>query len=218
MTGFKRLIPKYAIIPTVILLLVIPVYFEVRLVNINLPHHNVSLGIDEMIPFVHVFVWIYVLAYVQWFIGYFVIAHDSESLCKTYFPAEVICRIMCALVFIVFPTLMVRPEIVGEGLTEKVLAWIYEVDRPDNLFPSLHCVESWLVARGMMETKVPKTAKTSMWIFTILVFASVLLVKQHLVLDVAGGILVAEISIYLSKKLKVGRIYDFLERKLGLNT
>ena len=191
--------------------LIAPAYFVVKMVNGDMTHHHVGLGIDDRIPFVHWFVWIYMLAYVQWIVGYFLLARSSEETCKRYFGAEVIGKAISVAIFIIFPTAMLRPEILGDGLSERFLAWLYAVDSPDNLFPSLHCMESWIVARGLMEAKAPKAGKIAMWTYSLLVFAAVLLVKQHLVLDVIGGIIVAELGIYLSKKLKAYRVYDAIE-------
>jgi membrane-associated phospholipid phosphatase len=44
----------------------------------------------------------------------------------------------------------------------------------------------------------------------VLVFASVLLVKQHFFADVLGGIAVLELGLFLSKRLRAWRIYDRL--------
>lgn len=212
MTRNTRLIPKYAIIPATVFFVVAPVYFVVKLVNGGMPHHNVALEIDDKIPFVHWFAWIYMFAYVQWFIGYLVLARNSEETCKRYMAAELIGKAICVAIFVIYPTSMIRPEILGDGFSERFLAWVYAVDSPDNLFPSLHCMESWIVARGILETKAPQSGKIAMWLYSLLVIASVLLVKQHLVLDILGGIVVAELAMYLSKKLNAGRIYDPIEK------
>ena len=41
-------------------------------------------------------------------------------------------------------------------------------------------------------------------LFTLLVFASTLFVKQHLIIDVPGGFLFAEISLWISRFLLKG--------------
>lgn len=55
-----------------------------------------------------------------------------------------------------------------------------------------------------------------MLIFAILVFASTLLVKQHLVLDVVTGIAVVEIGLFLARRTGAGRIYAHWNRRLGI--
>jgi membrane-associated phospholipid phosphatase len=53
-------------------------------------------------------------------------------------------------------------------------------------------------------------------IITLGIFASTVLVRQHVVIDILGGVLVAELGLFLAKKLGAGRIFTFLERKKGV--
>lgn len=130
--------------------------------------------------------------------------------------SEVIGKLTCVLIFILLPTTIIRPEVTGTGLTDAMVSWIYGADQPDNLLPSIHCMESWIVARGLMKTKAPKTAKLLMWCFTGLVCLSVVFVKQHIVLDIPCGILVAELAILISDKLDAPRIYGAIEKLIGV--
>ena len=47
-----------------------------------------------------------------------------------------------------------------------------------------------------------------MLILTLLVFASVVLVKQHYVVDVLAGIAVAEIGLFLAPRLKLDQVFE----------
>ena len=67
-----------------------------------------------------------------------------------------------------------------------------------------------------MEIKAPKPAIVLMWIFSILVFMSVVFVKQHVFIDIFGGILVAELGIYLSRKLNMPGFFTAIEKKLHI--
>ena len=49
--------------------------------------------------------------------------------------------------------------------------------------------------------------------FAIFVFASVVFVKQHLILDIPAAILVGEIGLFLGNKLKTERIFEKINRK-----
>jgi membrane-associated phospholipid phosphatase len=53
-----------------------------------------------------------------------------------------------------------------------------------------------------------------MFIGALLVFASTLLVKQHLFVDVFGGIAVVEIGLFLSGKFNLSKVFYSLESKL----
>lgn len=103
---------------------------------------------------------------------------------------------------------MVRPEITSSGLMMSLVNLIYTLDAPVNLFPSIHCLESWLVFRGSLACKkVSKAYKVIMFIFSVLVCLSTVFVKQHVVIDIIGGILVVEIGILISNKFNTGRLF-----------
>ena len=65
--------------------------------------------------------------------------------------------------------------------------------------------------------KVGKVYKTFMFVAAILVFASTLMVKQHVVLDVISGIAVVELGLFLSKKFNLGRIYYIIENRFNFS-
>ena len=46
---------------------------------------------------------------------------------------------------------------------------------------------------------------------TLLVFASTLLVKQHVLVDVPAGILAAELGLFLANKCRLGGLIERLE-------
>jgi len=52
--------------------------------------------------------------------------------------------------------------------------------------------------------------KIFMFVSAILVFASTVLIKQHVVIDIIGGVLVVEIGLFLAKKLNTKRIFAMI--------
>jgi membrane-associated phospholipid phosphatase len=174
------------------------------------------MDIDKRLPFVAPMMLVYVfVAYSTWAIGFFVIGRESRSVCYEVMAAEQIAKLMCMVCFILLPSTIERPEITGSGFCQWLSRLIYSLDTPDNLFPSIHCLENWICFRGAMKCKkAGKGYKIIMFIAAIMVFASTLLVKQHVLVDVIGGIVVVEAGLFLSKKLKISRIYYALERKL----
>ncbi len=71
----RNLIPDYAFIPMALMLILNAVVFwGTRLITDNMTHYDLSGTLDHHIPFIPVFIIPYVLAYVQWTVGYIVIA------------------------------------------------------------------------------------------------------------------------------------------------
>lgn len=209
-----RILPRYALIPVIAsLVLNMIVYFGSRIFTTGMYHYNFSVSIDEYLPFIPEWMIIYVLAYVVWVVGFIIIGRESREVCYEVLAGEQVAKIICLICFIVIPSTIERPEITGTAFCEWLSRLIYSMDSPDNLFPSIHCLESWICFRGAMRCKKPGTSyKIIMFIAALFVFASTLLVKQHVFVDVLGGIAVVEIGLFLSRRLKLSRIYYKLER------
>lgn len=219
MEKIYKVLPKYAVIPILSsLILNCLVYWGSRIITGNMYHYDLSIGIDRMLPFVPEMIVPYVLAYVAWIIGFIVIGRESREVCYEVMTGEQIAKIICLVCFIVMPTTITRPEITGSGISSTLSQLIYNADSPDNLFPSIHCLESWLCFRGSIRCKkVGKCYRIVMFIAAILVFASTVLVKQHVFIDIIGGIAVVEIGLLLSGKLKLYKGYFLIEKKLEKN-
>lgn len=214
----KKLVPSYSWFPilgTVILNMI--TYYGTRLVP-NRQYVNISLSIDEMIPLVPGMIFIYVFAFATWFLGLWLVAHDREERCCRLFAAEQIAKFICLLFFVFLPTNMVRPTVEVKDFSTGLMNLIYTIDSPDNLFPSLHCLENWILFRAIRSNeKMPGWVKAFYGVYAVLVFVSVVTVKQHLVLDIVGAVTVVEFSLFLSAKLHVGELYRKLNRRLNLN-
>ncbi len=211
----KNIVPEYSIIPVLFLCIIgCGTYFVTKLVTDGGNHYDVSLPIDHKIPLVPVFIIIYVLSYLQWFFGYGMIAKEEKEFCHRILSAEIIAKLISLSIFIIMPTAMLRPEVTGNDVFSKLTQLIYTIDTPTNLFPSLHCLESWIIFRASLGMKRHgKPVIITNAIFGLLVFASVLLVRQHLILDIPSAILVGEIALFISRKFKTGLLFDKLNNK-----
>lgn len=217
---FARILPLYGVLPILIgLLLHFIVYFGNRLVSSGWTHYDLTIpALDGRIPFRTWAITVYIASYVFWAVGFLLIARDEKEVCYGVFSGDLIGKLLCLLFFLLLPTTMVRPS----GFeVRNVFDWltqlIYDADAPDNLFPSMHCMQSWLVTRGVFRCRALRHAtawRAFSFCFTLAIFASTLLVKQHLFVDVLGGIAVAELGLLFARILRAGRIYPALEKRL----
>jgi membrane-associated phospholipid phosphatase len=215
-----KILPKYAFLPLIICLgLNAFTYFGTRLFTTGLYHYDLSLPIDHMIPFTPFMMSVYVLAYVVWIVGFIVIGRESREVCYEVLTAEQIAKLCCLVAFIAIPTTIIRPEVTGTGFFQWLSRLIYSMDSPDNLLPSVHCLENWICFRGAMKCKkVGKGYKIFTFVAAILVFASTLMVKQHVVLDVVAAIVVVELGLFLSRRFNLSKIYFIIEDRLFKKT
>ena len=180
-------------------------------------YHLVSLPIDKQIPFCAPFV----LAYYSWFIYSFLLLFlffmvSEEDYIKGYrFMA--IGMTIFILFNIVYPTsLDIRPETVpGNGPFAALIRTMYAVDTPTNVFPSIHVYNSiamhaiiinskWLRNKLLTLSKGNEILASSRLrilykvstIWALLIILSTLFIKQHSIVDIIGGLVLAGI-VYL---------------------
>ncbi len=217
MEKIYKILPKYAFLPIACCLVLNGMtYFGSRLFTTDMYHYNISTTLDGMLPLVTPMSIVYVFAYVTWALGFIIVGRESRQLCYEVCAAEMVAKIICLVCFVFFPTTLVRPEITGTGICDSLTVFIYKIDAADNLFPSIHCLESWILFCGIMKCrKRGKAIKIFMFVSAILVFASTVLIKQHVVLDIAGGIFAVHIGLWISKKFKLKRIFETIESKFN---
>ena len=211
--GLERILPSYARIPLVLLVIInLIVYEGTQFLMLHAKHWDLALPLDARIPFRPAWIVIYILAYLQWAVGFIVISRESRAHCNRVLAGEIIAKFICMLFFIALPTRIERPVVEGSGVFAALTRLIFASDLPGNLFPSIHCLESWICFRGAIGMKrVPRWYAPAMLAFTLMVFASTVLVKQHVLVDIPAGVLVAELGLLLSDKLRAGRLLDRLE-------
>ena len=158
---------------------------------------------DRAIPLIPAFLIIYIAAFAQWAIYYLRFLSLDRKTFRRFFVAELIAKTAATLCFMFFRVAMVRPVITGTDIFSRFLAFIYSIDAPVCFFPSYHCLQSWYCTRQIGVIGNKKEFLHSL-LFTLLVFASTLFVKQHLIIDVPGGFLFAEISLWISRFLLKG--------------
>ena len=97
---------------------------------------------------------------------------------------------------------MARPEITGSGFWKDAMRFLYWLDQPYNLFPSIHCAISWLCwdsVRG--NERFPKWYRVLTFVCGVAVCISTLTTRQHVLADILGGIALAEICWRLTPRL-----------------
>jgi len=74
-------------------------------------------------------------------------------------------------------------------LSTAFLAFVYKIDPPGNVFPSLHVAHTFLISFVLMMDR-PRLGRLLLWM-SIVLAASTLTTKQHFIADVAIGLVMA---------------------------
>ena len=91
--------------------------------------------------------------------------------------------------FLALPLLPPRPPDPGAGAFGALAAFVWRLDVPTNLFPSLHVSIAFLTAFAVGRER-PRS-RPWMLAWAALIAVSTLFVRQHYAIDVAGGIAIA---------------------------
>lgn len=175
------------------------IYWGVQLATRNVKRYDFTTSFDRSVPFVTQWVYIYFICFAFWAINYILITREGRKPWFQFAVADMSSRIICGIIFILIPTTNVRPEIIGNSLSANLMRFLYWIDSPTNLFPSIHCLVSWFCFIGIRKSeKIPRWYKIFSCIFALFVCASTQFTKQHYIVDVISGIAIAELCFYLS--------------------
>lgn len=157
-------------------------------------------ALDEKIPFVPLFIVPYLLVWIYPLIVVIYAAasgsYDRMMFRYFYFTSLVMTAVEC-LIWYQFPAsidIRVPAEALAEhGLLGSLTAWTYQRATPWNVFPSAHIAFSFLVL--LFSRHFARAGH--LWLFVlafVLIAASVVFVKNHYLVDVAGGMALAIIG------------------------
>lgn len=183
------------------------VYYGARLLTGARLHHDMTTALDTLIPFLPWTISIYWGCYLFWCVNYCLCAAQERKERERFFCAEILAKGACLLLFLTIPTTNVRPDITGTGFWDDLMRLLYQIDAADNLFPSIHCLVSWLCWVGVRKRRdIPTWYRWFSLFAAIAVCISTLTTKQHVLADVFGGIALAEMCYALAAmpKLRAG--------------
>ncbi len=191
---------KHAWILSYTLIYLIWFFYLERTVTTN--YHVVHVRLDDFIPFCEYFI----IPYLMWFVYvaaavlflFFTNKEEYYRLCIYLFSGMTISLIVCTFFHngTDFRPVL-DPE---ENIFTRMVAALYVTDTPTNVFPSIHVYNSICthvaVSRSTILKKYPALQYGSL-ILTVLICMATVFLKQHSVVDVFGGCLLAYILYYV---------------------
>lgn len=199
-------LPRFAVIPLILLILSnVTVYYGARVFNalLDRPYLDMTCPVDKAIPLVPGFAIIYLIAFPFWYVTYFMICRCDPAKCRATVTVSIAAKLLCGLIFILIPTAGIRPVITEKGIAGSALGFIYAMDCPDNLFPSIHCFESVLCFLFITdEQKLHRGIKFFAFILAAAICLSTLFTKQHVLCDVLSGCVLA-FAAYFARRMYI---------------
>ncbi|WP_374120487.1 phosphatase PAP2 family protein [Neobacillus sp. PS3-40] len=94
------------------------------------------------------------------------------------------------MIYFFFQTTVPRPKLEGNSFLIELVQLIYSRDLPYNCFPSIHVLTSLAIMLGYLHLKI-KHILHSIFIYITgtMIIISTLFVKQHVILDIFGALM-----------------------------
>jgi membrane-associated phospholipid phosphatase len=171
------------------------IYFPLIHLTKGMRGHEPTLAIDEAMPLWPEWLFVYAMVYFAAILPAFVVRH--RSLVRRMAAAYAILITFSLISFVVIPVHMaLRPASVEiTSFVSWGLALVYAMDPPSNCFPSLHVGATSLAA--LCTWKADRVLGTVAAMVAGLIGLSTMLVKQHYVVDVMGGFLLAGLAYWI---------------------
>lgn len=164
------------------------------------PIHIMYSSLDSKIPFVKEFV----VAYYFWFLymalGFLYLGLNSV---KDFYKMLIFLTLSMSISFIIFMLYpnaqFARPMVPGKDIFSWLVNFIYSHDGTNNVFPSVHVCNAigvYLALENCSKLKDKILFRILSFIIMVSISASTVLIKQHSIIDVTGGVILA-IILYL---------------------
>ena len=151
--------------------------------------------VDNQIPFIGWTFWAYVSLYVFIVLAFWLVNEKKDY--EAMVASMIFCTFISALIFLFFPTTVPRAALITDSEPVRTMRLaLYQLDPPTNCFPSLHVSFSMLAAIFMTKQKPQYGSLFVMWLIAIMI--STMTFKQHYLVDVLGGTLLAIVGYQLS--------------------
>ncbi|OXS54953.1 hypothetical protein B1A99_24540 [Cohnella sp. CIP 111063] len=159
---------------------------------------------DQMVPFIKWFI----IPYAFWIFYIYICLLFFYKRDRHAYYLTLVTYVVSALIsygiYSVFQTTVPRPYIQDNDIVSELVRYMYQRDQPFNCFPSIHVFSSYLMMKSLYKSTF-KTKINQMLIYgmSTLIIVSTMFVKQHVLLDVVGGILLAEVVYRFVSRLQI---------------
>lgn len=178
------------IIPRLLLLVTIAINSGIYtlLNNYRGKVYHIPSSVDSLVHFNKYFVVPYAIWYFYVvFVLFYYAVYDDKRYIKLLFGINA-GMIVCFIIFYFFPTFVPRPEVYGNDIFARAVRAIYVRDNPYNCFPSIHVLDSVLIAIYInADDKISPFYKTIASSISILILLSTMFIKQHYFYDVVAA-------------------------------
>lgn len=144
--------------------------------------------IDDKIPFKPKFIIPYLLVIPFMFLPFLLSLRQPKKFAKIT-RAFLLAATIHNVIYAFFQTTIRRPKIKATDIYTRLIRYYYSIDRPLNLFPSNHV--SFATLANLCLAKISRPLAYLVSPLTVAIILSTVFIKQHVVVDIIGGLTVA---------------------------
>ena len=182
------------------------IYFLTKLFQNN--YHLLESKIDLYIPFIPYFVYFYIIWYLAIILIPYLLYLKDKLMFYKYYLSYILTIIISGIIYIIYPTKILRPNIITNNIYTFLVKTIYKLDNPPiNLLPSMHCSFCFLfIFSTLLNKNIEKKYRLIILILSILIILSTVFIKQHLIIDIIASFIVSSLTFILIKYTKLNQI------------
>ena len=168
-------------------------YFLIK--NFINDYHIITSFVD--VPLIKYFIYFYDLWYPFIVLNTFIIYKYDRKLFSMLIATMLIATVMAHLTFIIYPSMVLRPDVNVTGITSWLLDFTYRTDTPAiNCLPSMHCIYCFVTSYYIIKCKNMSIKKRLPVVtFSALIVLSTIFIKQHILEDVILAFIYVVIAI-----------------------
>lgn len=218
--NIKEKIYKFSPLAVILYFPIYSIWFT-ALEKINVDVNIIYSPLDALIPFWEIFVIPYLLwfGYVAVVMVYFMFTSKGDFVRTGMFL--MVGMTICLIIYTVFPNgIDMKPtEFARDNFMVDIVKYIYSIDTPTNVLPSIHCLNSIGIHIGIMKSKKLSGNKfvcNASAVMAVSICLSTVFIKQHSILDMFAAIVLAIPLYYISYVYDWNKVlFKFIKRKLA---
>nr|WP_254776849.1 phosphatase PAP2 family protein [Paenibacillus sp. yr247] len=156
--------------------------------------HSLITLFDYNIPYLKIFILPYIAWYPYLLFSYIFLCISDRIAYYVTLTSYNFCLIVSNIIFFCYQTTVPRPINIGNDWLSRLVSWVYQHDLPFDCFPSIHVIGCYLVMKGVFHSQIKqRITRLFIYLFGATIIVSTVFVKQHVIFDVIGGILIVEV-------------------------
>ncbi|MBR1890630.1 MAG: phosphatase PAP2 family protein [Clostridia bacterium] len=162
--------------------------------------------LDNYVPLVPWFVYIYFLTFPVSILTYFYLASKNKKMHYDIFLTLVISFLISGIIYFFFQSRLIKPDFTPDSFTDKLLVWTWNSTNPTNNFPSQHCFMAIAVFIACVDCKeMNKGYRVFGCIASTMIVLSTVFTKQHYVVDFFASLAIMLPVYFLVKFTGIGK-------------